>query len=323
VQPNAPGSAGYNPYAYANGNPATFTDPSGHLVDRSNFGGGVAGAFYYLAYVMECFLSGNCLYRQKHALIALETVKASQPKCRASKIDDVAIAFSLITPQVIGGNCSGSASSGVKMKFMDSGGWASMYCSEKIPYSSIWNGRDGEGPRGRIVRDEPSGWQIWADPSFDTTFYSDMMSWCPAWVMVDSLQSESNFADSFGSFLDAVQLVCGMHGLRACEVASWGAATAIQIWGDNPSTTNAAKANQLMDVLLGASESRPRNGVVYLSYHNNLSGLKTSETWTQYNFFANEHTYKQSNPCRVDDNLQPGESNPLRDSTCQWFSYPR
>jgi hypothetical protein len=33
VQPNAPGTQGYNRYAYAANNPTTWTDPSGHTID--------------------------------------------------------------------------------------------------------------------------------------------------------------------------------------------------------------------------------------------------------------------------------------------------
>jgi RHS repeat-associated protein len=32
VQPNAPGTQGYNPYSYAGNNPTTWLDPSGHYV---------------------------------------------------------------------------------------------------------------------------------------------------------------------------------------------------------------------------------------------------------------------------------------------------
>ena len=35
VSPNAPGTQGYNPYAYAANNSATWTDPSGRAVRRS------------------------------------------------------------------------------------------------------------------------------------------------------------------------------------------------------------------------------------------------------------------------------------------------
>ncbi|HEY7035836.1 MAG TPA: hypothetical protein VH482_31145, partial [Thermomicrobiales bacterium] len=55
--PNAAGTQGYDGYAYADGNPVTWTDPSGH---------GVAGVFAVVARVLECALRGECRYRRQH-----------------------------------------------------------------------------------------------------------------------------------------------------------------------------------------------------------------------------------------------------------------
>jgi RHS repeat-associated protein len=57
VQPNAGGTQGWNPYAYATDNPTAATDPSGH---------GIAEVFGVLARVLECVLHGECRYRRQH-----------------------------------------------------------------------------------------------------------------------------------------------------------------------------------------------------------------------------------------------------------------
>jgi uncharacterized protein RhaS with RHS repeats len=44
VVPNAPGTQGFNPYAYAANNPTSWTDPSGHAVKGFTIGGGGGSA---------------------------------------------------------------------------------------------------------------------------------------------------------------------------------------------------------------------------------------------------------------------------------------
>jgi len=63
VSPNAPGTQGYNPYAYAANNPTTWTDPSGHAVGGLRaLGEALARIFYYIAYAIECAVGsgGDC-----------------------------------------------------------------------------------------------------------------------------------------------------------------------------------------------------------------------------------------------------------------------
>jgi len=68
---------GYNPYQYANSNPTTFSDPSGHLASLSDFGGGIAGAVLYLAYIFECFLDGGCRYKGEFSDSTAELVRST------------------------------------------------------------------------------------------------------------------------------------------------------------------------------------------------------------------------------------------------------
>jgi RHS repeat-associated protein len=64
VQPNAGGTTGYNPYAYANSNPTMYTDPTGHFGVP---GFPVVGVFLLLALLFECYISGLCRYAAEHA----------------------------------------------------------------------------------------------------------------------------------------------------------------------------------------------------------------------------------------------------------------
>lgn len=63
LQPNAGGTQGWTAYSYAQNNPMTLTDPSGHVAigDLVGIGGGIAAIFRYIL----CFLSGDCTHRQK------------------------------------------------------------------------------------------------------------------------------------------------------------------------------------------------------------------------------------------------------------------
>ncbi|MEZ4614124.1 MAG: RHS repeat-associated core domain-containing protein [Caldilineaceae bacterium] len=75
VSPNAPGTQGYNRYAYVANNPTTWVDPSGFSIDDplpdndasilglmtlSGFGTGIGGVFNQYTLIVLCALQANC-----------------------------------------------------------------------------------------------------------------------------------------------------------------------------------------------------------------------------------------------------------------------
>ena len=68
LSPNAGGTQGYNGYAYANGNPVTLTDPSGHsaIGGLKGIGEWVRNAFLLIAMLFDYFLFGEGRYGREH-----------------------------------------------------------------------------------------------------------------------------------------------------------------------------------------------------------------------------------------------------------------
>jgi hypothetical protein len=66
VQPNADGTQGYNAYAYANGNPATLTDPGGHAAGLAELGQAIASVFFWIAAILDWALFGEGRYEREH-----------------------------------------------------------------------------------------------------------------------------------------------------------------------------------------------------------------------------------------------------------------
>jgi hypothetical protein len=66
VIPDADGTQGANGYAYANENPLTLTDPSGHAAESglAGIGQGVAAVFGIVGRIIDCILYGEC--RERH-----------------------------------------------------------------------------------------------------------------------------------------------------------------------------------------------------------------------------------------------------------------
>lgn len=68
IQPNAPGTQGYNPYAFARNNPLSFTDPSGNSAvgGLTGLGQAIADAFALILRTIECILDGECGNPREH-----------------------------------------------------------------------------------------------------------------------------------------------------------------------------------------------------------------------------------------------------------------
>ena len=315
VQPNSGETTGYNPYAYANGNPVTFTDPSGHAAGLAGIGEWVAGAIWYMVKFFECHTVGPCRYQGEYAPIEWELEKAKQLACTAVGVARVAVALAGAPTYALAGTCSGTGATQNPKMIAEKEPLISKNGCKVLPWAPPpGTGLDGFGPWGTFYDEQPNFLGKHPETRFETT----LLSWCPAWERYYSLVGYSDKWDSIGAFLDAVAQACGENGFRACVLG----ATAAQLltWGEGQ--THQDQAQTIRRLLEGHSSTQPRGGLAFLSLYRPGHGTRESLATTQHSFFFTERINGSLNPCTLNDDLAEGEYNQLGRSNCHEFPSP-
>ena len=295
VQPNAGGTTGYNPYSYANGNPVTFIDPGGHFVSYEEFGG---GPFAYLAYVLECYLSGSCLYQGQHATIEWELEKSRQPECGARSFRGVrASAFSAFGPG------SGCPRRGL-VKYptphelrMQSIGGDSLY----DPPLDDPCGATPQQING-LNRYGPGPWGSYTTPTYgamtvDISWYTFNLDVCHAGALLAGNIRAGEGYDTTDAVWTSIGVLCASFGVPHCGVLVAG----FKKWMDD----DASKVNKF----LAEAVAHPIVSGVVL-YGDDLlfdpsTGPGRPLVWSQHEFYVDPNVRWAINPCYYDGRVAP------------------